>query len=197
MLDPIPDHEPQRLSWEELLKRSQGDPQAFGDFVEATQAWVWKLCLSLVQHTQDAEDLMQDVFTLAFRFRGTYDGRPVAPWLSTIAKNHSVSLYRQRAGKPDTNSVSLGDCADEVLGAGASEHLARTACDGVEHSEIVSLLLEVLSAPEYEVVTLHFWKELGPTEISVLLEIPLGTVSTHKSRALKKMARRHHELFPD
>lgn len=198
MLDAIPDHEPQRLSWEELLKRSQDNPAEFADFVEATQEWLLALCRRLVPRMWDAEDLMQEVFVRVLRGRLGYHGGPVEPWLNAIATNCSISLHRKKhAEKRDANSVSLGNSADKSIATEPFDPAATTARELVERREIVPLLLEVLTPAELEVVRLYFWEGRGLTEISTLLGKPLGTINSRFRRALERMARRHQELFPD
>ncbi|MBC8043595.1 MAG: hypothetical protein IAF08_09125 [Rhizobacter sp.] len=50
-------------------KLLKGDRAAFGELVACYQDRVFNTCLSLVQQTNDADDLAQDVFIRSFRIR--------------------------------------------------------------------------------------------------------------------------------
>jgi RNA polymerase sigma-70 factor (ECF subfamily) len=73
-----------------------GDRPAFGAFVRASQADVWRLCAHLVD-AADADDLTQDVYLRAWRalprFRGEASART---WLLAIARRACADELRRR-----------------------------------------------------------------------------------------------------
>src|SRR4029453_2628484 len=65
-----------------------GDLQAPRLLIERFQGVVFGLCLRMMGHRHDAEDVMQDTFVRALRgIAGFDDERPVRPWLLGIAAN--------------------------------------------------------------------------------------------------------------
>jgi RNA polymerase sigma-70 factor (ECF subfamily) len=58
---------------------------------------VFAFLLALTRHRQDAEDLTQETFVRAWTRIGRYDpSLPMAPWLMTIARRQSISMFRRR-----------------------------------------------------------------------------------------------------
>ncbi len=65
-----------------------GDPDAPSQFVGLFQQVVFGLCLRMLNHRQDAEDVAQETFVRALRSIHRVDpDRPVRPWLLGIAAN--------------------------------------------------------------------------------------------------------------
>src|SRR5438552_3290062 len=65
-----------------------GDPRAPRVLVERFQGVIFGLCVRMLGHRQDAEDVAQEVFLRALRGVAGFDGsRPLRPWLLGIAAN--------------------------------------------------------------------------------------------------------------
>ncbi len=65
-----------------------GDPQAPRLLIEQYQGVVFGLCYRMMNHRQDAEDVVQETFIRALRVITGFDAaRPIRPWLLEIAAN--------------------------------------------------------------------------------------------------------------
>ncbi|MDA1165817.1 MAG: sigma factor, partial [Planctomycetota bacterium] len=65
-----------------------GDELALRAFIEKFQGLVFSLCLRMLGHREDAEDVAQDALVRVFRNLEKWDQqRPIKPWLLTIAAN--------------------------------------------------------------------------------------------------------------
>ena len=82
-----------------LADARAGDRSALGRLLEPHEAPLYRLCLGVLHHAQDAEDAVQEAFIRAIRalagFRADADLRT---WLYRIALN--VCLERKRSAKP-------------------------------------------------------------------------------------------------
>ena len=81
----------------------QGDPNAFGEIVEATSARLVRLSARMVGNLADAEDVVQESYVKAYRAlsSGSFDGRSsVETWLYRIVTNASIDALRGRARRP-------------------------------------------------------------------------------------------------
>ena len=91
-----------------------GDPQALRLLIEQYQGVVFGLCYRMMNHRQDAEDVVQETFVRALKAIAGFDtARPIRPWLLEIAANrcrtalvggtngrHSRSPANRRTGGP-------------------------------------------------------------------------------------------------
>jgi len=135
----------------------------------------------MLGHRQDAEDMVQESFTRAFRSLGRWDEqRPFVPWLLAIAGNRCRTLLSSRKRLPQPSLTEIVD-----LSAAPSAH--------EELVEELSLALADLR-PEHQRAFLLFHEdELSYQEISARLGVPLGTVKTWVHRARRAIIERLQE----
>ena len=133
---------------------------------------ILRLCSIYLGDRQLAQDAFQETFVKAWKALDTFRGdSSMKTWLSHIAVNTCRDLLRSAWWK---RTVPL-EYAFHV--------------PGNESDETICLLYKL--PPKYRVVLyLHYYEQYTTPEISQLLKIPQGTVSTRLSRAreqLKKM----------
>ncbi len=158
-----------------------GDREAPRRFVEQYQHRVFGLCLRMMSHRQDAEDVAQDAFVRALGALGGFDlDRPVLPWLLGIAANRCRTALSQRARRPQA--------------VGSAEPLDGVIDPRPEPTDLDDLALELRRAtdrlrPEYRLVFhLYHEQELSYDEIAASLGRPVGTVKTWLHRARAELA---------
>jgi RNA polymerase sigma-70 factor (ECF subfamily) len=82
----------------------EGDNAAFALLVEGCSPPLYNFLLRLVNHPQDAEDLLQDSLIKAHRALHRYDPvRPFLPWLFAIGRRTAMNHWRRR--RPETESL--------------------------------------------------------------------------------------------
>jgi RNA polymerase sigma factor (sigma-70 family) len=155
-----------------------GDPQAARLFIERYQGVLFGLCLRMMGHQQDAEDVMQESFLRAFRGVSGFDAsRPIRPWLLGIAANRcrtALSRRARRAGPVD----ALETLADHRPGVVDPDDLATELERGLERLR-----------PDYRLVFVLFHEQGLPyDEIARTVGRPVGTVKTWLHRARSEMA---------
>ncbi len=156
-----------------LVRRClRGDAGAVQTLVDRFQAEVYGLCVRLLNHRHDAEDVTQEVFLRVFRSLRRWDStRPLKPWVMGIAVNRCRTWLAQRARRPDLVEY-LHETAASPPGDDSAELLReiRAAVDGLR--------------PEYRTVFVLFHEQGQPyDEIAAALERPVGTVKTWLHRA--------------
>jgi RNA polymerase sigma-70 factor (ECF subfamily) len=167
-----------------LVKRClRGDADAVRTLVERFQSEVFGLCVRLLSHRHDAEDVTQEVFLRVFRSLRRWDStRPLKPWIMGIAVNRCRTWLAQRARRPEL-----------------VDHLQETAptppTDDVR--ELVGEIRAAVSAlrVEYQSVFILFHEQGQPYEdIAAALGRPVGTIKTwlHRARleVLERLRRR-------
>src|ERR671937_388725 len=86
-----------------LVRRClRGNPEAVEALVVRFQSSVFGLCVRLLDHRHDAEDVTQEVFLRVFRSLKKWDSsRPLKPWLMGITVNRCRTWMSQRARRPE------------------------------------------------------------------------------------------------
>jgi RNA polymerase sigma factor (sigma-70 family) len=156
-----------------LVRRClRGDAEAVRALVERFQAEVYGLCVRLLNHRHDAEDVTQEVFLRVFRSLRRWDAsRPLKPWIMGITVNRCRTWLAQRSRRPEL-----------------VDYLQDTAA-GPPEDDTAELVREIQSAvaalrPDYRTVFVLFHEQGQPyEEIAAAMERPVGTIKTWLHRA--------------
>jgi RNA polymerase sigma-70 factor (ECF subfamily) len=156
-----------------LVRRClRGEPDAIQNLVDRFQAEVFGLCVRLLHHRHDAEDVTQEVFLRIFRSLRRWDSqRPLRPWIMGIAVNRCRTWIAQRSRRPE-----LVDYLQEVAAGPPPDDAAELV------REIAAAVDEL--RPEYQNVFVLFHHQGQAYEdIAQVLERPVGTIKTWLHRA--------------
>lgn len=156
-----------------LVKRClRGDAEAMQTLVDQYQATVYGLCVRLLMHRHDAEDVTQEVFLRIFRSLRRWDSsRPLKPWVLGITVNRCRTWLAQRSRRPE-----LADYLQDVVPA-------RSPDDSAELLREIHAALEELRPEFRDVFILYHEHGQAYEEIAEALGCPLGTVKTWLHRA--------------
>ena len=155
-----------------------GDPAAPAVLVERFQGVIFGLCVRMMGHRQDAEDVMQDAFVRALRGLGGFDGdRALRPWLLGIAANRCRTALALRARRPAVIEPP-DDRPDPRPGLADPDDLAGELARALERLR-----------PDYRLVfALYHEQGLPYEEIGHAIGRPVGTVKTWLHRARAELA---------
>ena len=125
-----------------------------------------------------AEELVQDVFTRVWRHAESFDPDRATfrTWIYGIARNAIIDIERRRSVRPGL--VAREDEADEIA---ASNDSIERALLGWQ----VSAALARLTPEHRQVIRLAHFQGLRLREIAELTGLPLGTVKSRVSYALR------------
>ena len=156
-----------------------GDSAADRELVERFQSDVFGLCVRLLRHRHDAEDVTQEVFLRVFRSLRRWDAsRPLKPWILAITVNRCRTAIGKRAKGPE-----LADYLHET-----ADH--RPDDDSTEMTREIRAAVDELR-PDYRTVFILF-HERGQAyeEIAEAIERPVGTIKTWLHRARVELLER-------
>ena len=172
-----------------------GDRAAFSEVVKRHQGTVYRLALRILGDPGDANDAAQEAFLKAYRNLSSYDpGRPFAPWLFRIARNHSLDVRRKKTGSPEQLERADPDDPDDAPGAvgrNTPDEASPDALSLLQGAELRARIGDALARldPKYrEVVELYHYEGLTYDEIAQTLAIPIGTVMTRIHRGRGRLA---------
>ena len=166
----------------EMLFCLQSNEQLhFSKFYNRFSAALFGLILNWIKDAEVAENLLQDVFVKAWRGRELYDpskGR-IYTWLYNIARNTCIDFLYSKTFKKTKASLLSDDMAV----------LVPSLKNGGLTPDTIGLrkLVNTLREEEREVIELMYFKGFTQTEIAAIMNMPLGTVKTRVSRAIKNL----------
>lgn len=165
-----------------------GDESAVRELVERHGGSVATVARSIVGRSQDdVAEVVQQTFVKAWRAAGSLEpGRPIQPWLYSIARRTAIDLLR-RERRPTT-----GDHAPEQDIAVESMTMERT-----QEIYDVRQALDGLPADEREVMKMSHLMGMTHTDIAEQLGVPVGTVKSRSGRAKRRLAAALSQYAPD
>ncbi len=131
---------------------------------------------------EDREDILQNSFLNAYRNLNSFDPTlSFSSWMYRIVHNEAMSFFRRKKARPE---VKL-NIEDEILFSFIEDEDADTSAHTERRlsSEELSRAMDKIPDRYREILTLYFFEERSYTEISDILEMPIGTVSTRIHRA--------------
>ena len=139
---------------------------------------LYGFALKLLGDRGQAEELVQDVFTRVWRRADSYDPERASfrTWLYGIARNAIVDLKRRQSVRP---ALAVHEPDDQPAVDDSFEHALL--------SWQVNSALERLTPDHRQVIRLAHFQGLTLREISEQTGIPLGTVKSRTSYALRAL----------
>jgi RNA polymerase sigma-70 factor (ECF subfamily) len=147
---------------------------------------VFNLALKMLGNRNDAEEAVQDVFMRVYSSLKDFRGdSSLSTWIWRITAN--VCLTRRK--KRDPAGVSLDDSGiDPPDGRVEDSSRQEKSVYASERRKILDACIALLPPNESAVVTLFYFEELSYEEISDILRLPVGTVSTALHRGRQRLA---------
>jgi len=144
----------------------------------------YNLARWLTRNPDDAQDVVQEAYLRAFRFFGGFHGSDGRSWFLAIVRNTCYTWLRQN------KSLVLVSAFDDNLYLNESEAPDPETSQVLKsESEMVMAAVDQLPLEFREVIVLRELEDLSYKEISLLLNIPIGTVMSRLARARKRLQR--------
>jgi RNA polymerase sigma-70 factor (ECF subfamily) len=164
---------------EELVGRvAEGDDHALSELYDRYSRQVYVTGIRLLKDSHLAEELVQDAFTNVWRGAESFDRNRAsfATWLYQITRNRATDLDRRRRVRP----LSAGEAPLWNVSGGPEPEASLALWD-------MARALSRISEEHREVLTLAYFEGLSQREISRRTGIPLGTVKSRTTAALKRL----------
>ncbi|NZA26659.1 sigma-70 family RNA polymerase sigma factor [Luteimonas sp. SJ-92] len=169
-----------------MLRAQDGDRAAYHALLQAVTPWLRTIVCRHLGRGEEIEDALQDILLAVHGIRHTYEGgRPLRPWLGTIANRRCIDLLRRRARRlrHESQAVQMSaEPADDGHGppdASAHERAARDLRQAVD----------ALPERQREAVQLLRLQELSLQEAAERSGQSVGSLKVACHRALKSLRR--------
>jgi len=180
----------------ELLSQyAAGDESAFREIVSRYKNGLYAFLKRFLNDPGLVEDVFQETFLQLFTSRDSFDpGRPLRPWLFTIAANKAKDTLRKSHRQP---TVQIGPIAesremtfDEVLDFLTSED--KIGYNELEREETALQVRQTVAnmpANLREIIILAYFHKFSYKQMARILSIPIGTVKSRLHTAVGRFAK--------
>jgi RNA polymerase sigma-70 factor (ECF subfamily) len=173
----------------ELVKAAldRGDQGAYAELMKNYRDTLYFMMLKMTNNPEDADDLTIEAFGKAFKNLKQYTpDYAFSTWLFRIASNNCIDFIRKRKMNESVsvNLNELTDSGDDLADILPSP--TRNPEEDIIRQQRIQALREVIERlkPQYrKLIELRYYEERSYEEISVELNLPIGTVKAQLFRA--------------
>lgn len=170
-------------TWDLVRSSQAGDMTAFSDLFERYYDVVFRYVLFRMNDRTLAEDITQETFVRALRRIGsvTYQGRDIAAWFVTIARNLIFDHVKSSRYKLESTTADMVDLSPSTSGP------EQQVIDGATHDELLRCV-QKLNPDQQECIQLRFLQGLSVAETARIMERNEGAVKALQHRAVRRLA---------
>lgn len=164
---------------------ASGSEAALAEAYRRFAPLVRSLALRRLADAAAADDVVQEVFIRAWKYRASYspERSTLLAWLVGITRNFAVGVGTSR-----TREESMWEVAASQRREEADDGVGNP--DRVADKVVIEAELDRLGEPQGSILRLAFHEDLTHQQIADRLQIPLGTVKTHIRRSLVHLRQR-------
>src|SRR6185437_4955464 len=169
-----------RAALENLLTRTGERAQrAFAELYQLVASRLFGVCLRMLRHPADAEEVLQEVFTTVWRRADSFDparGNAMT-WLLALARNKAIDRLRQQREVRLDQPIDLDQMIDERPAP------LQEAEAGQDYVRLLHCL-EALEPKQRRSVREAFFTGATYQDLAARCQVPLGTFKSWIRRAL-------------
>ena len=164
-----------------LFSLAKEEAGAFEKLVDQYGNLIWSIARRYLSNQTEAEDAVQEVFIAIWKSAGRFDPNKASEitFVSMIARrrliDHVRKIYRHKKLEP------IDDCFDD------DALQTKSILDQSTDVKIISEAINQFAEEDKELLSLSIYQGYSHSEISKLMNIPLGTVKTKLRRNLIKL----------
>lgn len=165
-----------------------GDSSAIENFVQTYQQELYRLALSILDDSNEADDATQESLLAALRALDSFHGvSSLKTWLFSITVNICRARLQKRMRRERLRQV-LGGILRVQSTPSVEEHAIENEAD-----EALWRAIHRMDEKHRIPIVLRYYHELPVTEIAKILQIPEGTVHSRLNTARRQL----HELLKE
>ena len=170
-----------------VCRAKEGDMEAFAVLVQAHETKVYTLTLRMTGNREDAKDLAQEAFLLAYRRLPAFRMESsFSTWLYRLTANLCIDFLR-REKRRKTMTVSLEERIAQKEDWSSGWQEPQVELERMELRTHLERGIQRLSEEHREILVLREIGGLSYDEIGALLRLEAGTVKSRLARARKQL----------
>ena len=164
-----------------LARIASGESGSFELLIEKYGNLVWSIGKKFLYRQSDLEDAVQEVFIAIWKSADKYDASKAKEitFVSMIARRRFIDHLRKISKHKNLESIDDDNSGHQLY----KESLLNESTD----LQLVKNAIQSLEMDDQELLNLSVYQGYSHSEISKLLNIPLGTVKTRIRRNLIKL----------
>ena len=164
-----------------LARIADGENGSFELLIEKYGNLVWSIGKKFLYRQSDLEDAVQEVFIAIWKSADKYDASKAKEitFVSMIARRRFIDHLRKISKHKNLESIDDDNSGHQLY----KESLLNESTD----LQLVKNAIQSLDIDDQELLNLSVYQGYSHSEISKLLNIPLGTVKTRIRRNLIKL----------
>jgi len=174
----------------ELIRRlRKGDPAAFHGLVDGYARRLHGLAYSLLGNAQDAEDVVQETLSGAYRSIGSFQQRAkLWTWLVSILVRQVARSKRSLSSR--SQSLKIDASPEELERNGSLQVGHPGGVTGTDAKIDVTAALAKLASDQREIIVLRELQQMSYDEISQVTELSIVNVKSKIHRARQAFKKR-------
>jgi RNA polymerase sigma-70 factor, ECF subfamily len=161
---------------------TEGDCRRFEEISLPYLDAAYNLARWMIQHEQDAQDIVQEAYLRAFKEFSQFRGGDSKCWFLTIVRNTAYNRLRRQYTEKKFISYDEQIQPDIPLAIGLEDELVAKG-----RQERLQIALERLPPEFREAIILYDLEGLSYKELAAALNIPVETVMSRLSRARRRL----------
>ena len=190
----------ERISDLELVNNLRtGDESAFSELLNRYTQKVHNLAMRITRNSEDAEEVLQDVFVTVFKKIDKFEGKSAfSSWLYRITANTSFMKLRKRRQTPSCSFEEVHSSAPETwLNTRSDTSDINFICSKHELRSELERAIERLS-DEYRVIfVLRDIDGLSNEEVGKILNLSVPAVKSRLHRSRLMLRKRLQKFYED
>ena len=164
-----------------LARIAAGEDGSFELLIEKYGNLVWSIGKKFLYRQSDLEDAVQEVFIAIWKSADKYDANKAKEitFVSMIARRRFIDHLRKISKHKNLESIDEDNSGHQLY----KESILNESTD----LQLVKNAIQSLDIDDQELLNLSVYQGYSHSEISKLLNIPLGTVKTRIRRNLIKL----------
>jgi RNA polymerase sigma-70 factor, ECF subfamily len=162
-----------------LMRRiAARDQAALRSFYDRHAGLIYALVRRIVRNSDDADELLSDVFWEVWSQSGRFDESRGCPrtYLVMLARSRAIDRLRSRGRHGTTMQITESPAAP-----------GKDVVEASEVAQIVRTALDAMDSPQRQMIEYAFYEGLSHSEIAARTQQPLGTVKTYIRRGLIRL----------
>jgi RNA polymerase sigma-70 factor (ECF subfamily) len=175
-----------------VVKILRGDTNAFSAIIKNTESLVAQIVFKMINNIEDRKDIVQDIYLKTYKnLSGFKFQSKLSTWIAQISYNTCLNYLEKKKLVFPENFPDDHEKDEDGFGTASNQHLSFAITEKIitrkELSKILASEIEMLSPVYKTLITLYHNEELSYEEISVITELPTGTVKSYLFRARKSL----------
>jgi RNA polymerase sigma-70 factor (ECF subfamily) len=165
-----------------------GDSSAVENFVQTYQQDIYRLALSILDDSNEAEEATQEALLAALRSLDSFHGASsLKTWLFSITVNICRTRWQRQKRRERLKQI-LHRVFERSSSPSAEDNSIQN-----ESREALWRAIHRMDEKHYIAIVLRYYHDLSVAEIAHILQIPEGTVHSRLNTARKRL----HEILKE